>query len=552
MSASLYVGDLLPNVTDTAIFEIFNAVGQLNFVRVVRDSQTHKSLGYAYVNYMSADDAERALNTLNFTPIMGRPCRIMWSQRDPTLRKSNAGNVFVKNLDASIDNKTLYDSFSVFGSILSCKIATDENGKCRGYGYVHFENEEDARQTIEKINGMELLGKRIFAEPFRPRSDRHPQGERTFTNVYVKPLAADTDEEALKNMFSTFGEITSAVVMKDDEGKPRGFGFVNFGECDAAAAAVAELHGKVGVAGAEADKPLTVTRAMSMTERKGFLKREEEKRRSENQKRWAGCNLYIKNLSDDITTERLIEEFKQFGDIQSAVVMKDAEGKSRGFGFVCFSAPEEATEALTKMHKQVIGDRPVMISFAERKEQRRARLEKEHAHRMQRVNPMYGAGAQMYFAPNAAQMRGAAPQFGVVAARGGGRYPVGASMPVQGMYPVGMQQPHPQQVARQHRRNKGQRRGQQGRKQQQQGGAAPKTEEANQQYVSNLTPKQQISMLGNKLFPKVQAIVGDKAPKITGMLLGLPLNALETLLQNEEQLKAKVDEAMTVLEAAAQ
>lgn len=40
--------------------------------------------------------AARALDVLNFTPLNGKPIRIMYSHRDPSIRKSGSGNIFIK------------------------------------------------------------------------------------------------------------------------------------------------------------------------------------------------------------------------------------------------------------------------------------------------------------------------------------------------------------------------------------------------------------------------------------------------------------------------
>lgn len=101
------------------------------------------------------------MDTMNYSLIKGRPCRIMWSQRDPALRKTGSGNVFIKNLDPTIDNKALHDTFSAFGNILSCKIALDETGQSKGYGFVHYDTEEAATTAIQKVNGMLLNDRKV-------------------------------------------------------------------------------------------------------------------------------------------------------------------------------------------------------------------------------------------------------------------------------------------------------------------------------------------------------------------------------------------------------
>ncbi|XP_026125533.1 embryonic polyadenylate-binding protein-like isoform X2 [Carassius auratus] len=376
--ASLYVGDLHPDITEAMLYQKFSPAGQIMSIRVCRDVITRRSLGYAYINFQQPADAECALDTMNYEVIKGRPIRIMWSQRDPGLRKSGVGNIFIKNMDESIDNKALYDTFSAFGNILSCKVVCDENGS-KGYGFVHFETQEAANRAIETMNGMLLNDRKVFVGHFKSRKEREAEfGAKAmeFTNVYIKNFSEDIDREKLKGIFSEFGKTLSVCVMTDESGQSRGFGFVNFESHGDARRAVTEMNGK------ELNgRVLYVGRAQKRLERQGELKRKFEQIKQERIQRYQGVNLYVKNLDDSIDDEKLRKEFAPYGTITSAKVMTDG-GHSRGFGFVCFSSPEEATKAVTEMNGRIVSTKPLYVALAQRKEERKAILTNQYMQRL--------------------------------------------------------------------------------------------------------------------------------------------------------------------------
>ncbi len=422
-SASLYVGELDQAVTEAMLFELFSSIGQVASIRVCRDAVTRRSLGYAYVNYNNTSDGERALEELNYTIIKGRPCRIMWSQRDPLLRKTGQGNVFIKNLDTAIDNKALHDTFAAFGNILSCKVAQDELGNSKGYGFVHYETGEAATNAIKHVNGMLLNEKKVFVGHHIPRKDRDSKFDEmkaNFTNIYVKNIQADVTDDELRELFEKYGEVTSAAIARDSEsGKSRGFGFVNLVKHEEASKAVEELNDNDFKG-----QSLYVGRAQKKHEREEELKKQHEAARAEKNSKYQGVNLYVKNLSDDIGDEELREIFAASGTITSAKVMRDAGpestesteddkdkdskkepekepgaedgekkegelegeqeekpknakpakrplGKSKGFGFVCFSNADEATKAVAEFNSKMVRGKPLYVAVAQRKDIRK-------------------------------------------------------------------------------------------------------------------------------------------------------------------------------------
>ncbi|XP_033875190.1 embryonic polyadenylate-binding protein A-like isoform X1 [Acipenser ruthenus] len=606
--ASLYVGDLHADVTEAMLYQKFSPAGPIMSIRVCRDIITRRSLGYAYINFQQPADAECALDTMNYEVIKGRPIRIMWSQRDPGLRKSGVGNIFIKNMDESIDNKALYDTFSAFGNILSCKVVCDENGS-KGYGFVHFETHEAANRAIETMNGMLLNDRKVFVGHFKSRREREAEfGAKAmeFTNVYIKNFGEDVNDEKLREVFSQYGRTLSVRVMVDEMGRSRGFGFVNYENHEEAQKAVEGMNGK------ELNgRIIYVGRAQKRLERQGELKRKFDQIKQERIHRYQGVNLYVKNLDDGIDDERLRKEFAPYGTITSAKVMTDI-GHSKGFGFVCFSSPEEATKAVTEMNGRIISAKPLYVALAQRKEERKAILTNQYMQRLASVRAMPGPVAGSYqssgyfmsavpqpqnrtfYAPNTVTPLRPAPRWTSQPPRPQAAYqtappflrsavPRRPSTPISTMRQASTQEPrvmsNMQRMANIGTQTAGGRTATPG----------PMVRGVNQYKYStgvrNVQPvfampqplavqqvmesavhmrgqepltasmlasaplQEQKQMLGERLYPLIHAMHPALAGKITGMLLEIDNSELLHMLESPESLHTKVEEAVAVLQA---
>jgi len=504
-----------------------------------------------------------------------------------------------------------------------------------------------------------------------------------FTNIYVKNINTEATDDQFRELFEKYGDVTSSSLARDPEGKSRGFGFVNFTTHEAANKAVDELNGKDFQG-----QDLYVGRAQKKHEREEELRKSYEAARLEKASKYQGVNLYIKNLDDDVDDEKLRSMFSEFGPITSAKVMretfaegegpddenkdkeeqdeekkeeaekeeekKDTEetddsakedkkaekkgdkklGKSKGFGFVCFSNPDDATKAVAEMNQRMFNGKPLYVALAQRKDVRKNQLEAsiqarnqlrmQHAAAAagmpnQYMQPpvFYAPGQQPGFMPQQGGRGMPFPQPGMMPQQGGrpGQFPgypqggrggVPQQMPpnmypMPGQFPPQYGQPGtPQFMAAmqaQQAAMAGGRGGPQGGRggmpggppgaggmggpgmsgfppnNRPQGGAGRGANanagrngnfpnQAGQQgagrgsdmsptaalqaQLAAAQPAQQKQILGEMLFPKISVINAELAGKITGMLLEMDNNELINLAEDEAALKAKVDEALAV------
>lgn len=285
-------------------------------------------------------------------------------------------------------------------------------------------------------------------------------------------------------------------------------------------------------------------------------------------------------------------------------------GRSKGFGFVCFSSPEEATKAVTEMNGRIVATKPLYVALAQRKEERQAHLTNQYMQRMASVravpnpviNPYQPAPPSGYFMaaiPQAQNRAAYYPTSQLTQLRPSPRWTTQGVRPQHFQNMPGTMRPsgpRPQTFSTMRPASQVPRMMSTQRVAAQTMGPRPSTAAAaasappvrgvpQYKYTPNVRspqqhmntqpqvtmqqpavhvqgqepltasmlaaalPQEQKQMLGERLFPLIQNMHPSLAGKITGMLLEIDNSELLHMLESPESLRSKVDEAVAVLQA---
>ncbi|PWA95281.1 RNA recognition motif domain, eukaryote, Nucleotide-binding alpha-beta plait domain protein [Artemisia annua] len=268
---------------------------------------------------------------------------------------SHTFSLYAGDLHPDVTELDLYNLFSVISpshTVRLCRNQTTHHSLC--YAYINFFFPHHAATALRQLNHTVLKGKLIRIMWVQTDAFLRKTG---IGNLFVKNLAVDIDVGKLKDVFGVFGRIISCKIAKTDDGKSKGFGYVQFDSEESAAEALRALDGSV-----LDGKILTVAKYLNKSERK------------EPQ----FTNVFVKNLDLDFTESSLIEKFSEYGKVTSAVIVNDAEGKSRGFGFVNFESHENAKKAIEALNDAEIGSKKWFVGKAMKKSERDAILKRAH------------------------------------------------------------------------------------------------------------------------------------------------------------------------------
>ncbi|KAF9927605.1 hypothetical protein FBU30_003027 [Linnemannia zychae] len=211
-----------------------------------RDSDPHPNRGHDRDDKYDHRPSSNSYGSNN--EASGRRSRSRSPVRDSATSNATGGpgsvrdrRVYVGNLSYDVKWTNLKDFMREIGPVAHADVLLGRDGRSKGCGVVEYQNAEDARAAIRKLNDVVLMGRPVFVREDREsearigfsggRSSGNVGGSRRDVNtrqIYVANLPYSINWKDLKDLFRKAGPVDRADIFQDREGRSRGTGTVSF------------------------------------------------------------------------------------------------------------------------------------------------------------------------------------------------------------------------------------------------------------------------------------------------------------------------------------
>jgi nucleolin len=238
------------------------------------------------------------------------------------------------------------------------------------------DSDDDVSDSLS--DSKQNRGKRGREEKSEGKQDRRPRKDSDdgsveeeskgssegHSELFVKNLSYDSNEKSLKSFFSKYGSVTNVKLLKRDDGKPKGIGFVGFSSRKEAQKAIDDADNlecdgrKIGVSFSN-EKP-------SSRDNGNFKQRGNERGGNDRDRggnRDSGNTVFMGNLSFKTSEDSIRKFFRDCGKIADIRIAKTPEGKMKGFCHVEFDDNDGASSACQKNGEE-LDERQVRIDMS--------------------------------------------------------------------------------------------------------------------------------------------------------------------------------------------
>lgn len=338
---NLIVNYLPQTMTQEEIRSLFSSIGEVESCKLIRDKVTAgQSLGYGFVNYHRADDATKAIQTLNGLRLQNKTIKVSYAR--PSSEAIKGANLYVSGLPKHMAQPDLERMFACSGAIITSRILCDNiTGLSKGVGFIRFDQRIEAERAIQKLNGTIPEG---ATEPVTVKFANNPSNNAKA----IPPLAAYLAPQAARRAFGA-GALHPAGRFSP-YGLPTGLPGLDLNLKDGTAKAM--LAGK-GIARYSplagdllAGNPILPGAGTTPTVN------------------GSGWCLFVYNLAPETEENILWQLFGPFGAVQNVKVIRDLQtNKCKGFGFVTMTNYDECLVAIQSLNGYTLGNRVLQVSF---------------------------------------------------------------------------------------------------------------------------------------------------------------------------------------------
>ena len=320
---NLIVNYLPQSMSEDDVRNLFATIGPVQSCKLIKDKLSQVSLGYCFVNYHTAVDADKAIQNLNGLPLQNKMIKVSYARPSSTAIKN--ANLYVAYLPKTFTQSDLEALFLPFGGIITSKILVDSaTGLSRGVGFVRYDKHSEAENAIASLNGNTVQGS---TQPILVKFANPPNTGASSTN------GANGASGVSQSLGATSTRRSAAY---GTTGGPMRHTMPNLRYNPVSA---------ISTGAAAMISPLTGLPTLTSTSGQGWC-------------------IFVYNLPENTQDSLLYQLFSPLGAISSVKVIKDlATGKCKRYGFVNMMNYEEAYRAIVTLNGYMLEGKPLQVSF---------------------------------------------------------------------------------------------------------------------------------------------------------------------------------------------